>query len=420
MNPRELVDYIHSGPEELNLDEPLRFRRRTRSNPCDFNEFLEALQSNETIRTVMCKYHEALGILEDEWVLLVKRLGSIKGIQSLTFNVTPGSSRFRPFQAVAEAVSNAHSLQKLDFGLQEEICFSDPSGLIALANSLREHPALQEFNWFDFCSYDQLEAAQIATFDPVLRALSTCTHLRMVYIIAAYASADAIKNLLHLQSATELHLILETEQWLAVADEIQQGRCNVRVLHLTMLECPMSEATEAVQKIANAIRFDSNLDYLKLKMENGFTDEAGVALAEALTVNTTLRVVELVDSVVLHNYQCAKATFGAQSYEAFSAMLRVNTGLVLNLPIFDGGACDERDFEHVTQMLIEQRLNEVGRGRLLASNQSTREEWVDALRELSENPADGLFEVNCLYSLLRLHPDVCMLQHNDATNKTGP
>jgi hypothetical protein len=28
MNPRELVDHIRNGPSELELDEPLRFRRR--------------------------------------------------------------------------------------------------------------------------------------------------------------------------------------------------------------------------------------------------------------------------------------------------------------------------------------------------------------------------------------------------------
>jgi hypothetical protein len=80
MNPRELVDYIRSGPAELVLDEPLRFRRRTHSNPCDFNEFLRALQSSETIRTVECLSHTYLGISEDEWVLLVKTLGRIRDI----------------------------------------------------------------------------------------------------------------------------------------------------------------------------------------------------------------------------------------------------------------------------------------------------------------------------------------------------
>jgi hypothetical protein len=59
------------------LDKPLRFRRRTRSNPYDFNEFSQALQSSETIRNVLCKSHRRLGIAEDEWVVLVKTLERI-------------------------------------------------------------------------------------------------------------------------------------------------------------------------------------------------------------------------------------------------------------------------------------------------------------------------------------------------------
>ena len=81
MNARELVDHIRSGPAKLVLDKPLpRFRRRTRSNPCDFNEFLQALQSSETIRSVDCKPHRTLNTSEDEWVLLLKTLGNIKDI----------------------------------------------------------------------------------------------------------------------------------------------------------------------------------------------------------------------------------------------------------------------------------------------------------------------------------------------------
>jgi hypothetical protein len=38
-----------------------------------------------------------------------------------------------------------------------------------------------------------------------------------------------MNNLLQLQSATELYSVLETDQ---VADEIRQGRCNVRRLTL--------------------------------------------------------------------------------------------------------------------------------------------------------------------------------------------
>jgi hypothetical protein len=66
MNPCELVDHIRSGPAELDLQEPLQFCRQTCSNPCDFDEFLQALQSSETIRTVRCSYQQTLGITEHE------------------------------------------------------------------------------------------------------------------------------------------------------------------------------------------------------------------------------------------------------------------------------------------------------------------------------------------------------------------
>jgi hypothetical protein len=82
----------------------------------------------------------------------------------------------------------------------------------------------------------------------------------------------------------------------------------------------MSEATVAVKALASAIRLDQKLEFLEPRI--GFKDEAGVALAEALMVNKILREIDL---------RNCKATLGVQPYEAFSAMLRVNTSLVLLL-----------------------------------------------------------------------------------------
>jgi hypothetical protein len=352
-----------------------------------------------------------LNISEDEWVLLVKTLGNVKGIHGLEFNCVSGSHNFSPFQAVADAVNNAQSLCHLLIFLEFVSFPLDASGQDALANALREHATLMAFSW----------VAPSSRVDPdlVLRILPECPHLRTVTIMTSYASADTMRNLLQLAPATELRLALTVNQWLAVADEIRRGRCNIRMLNLTMLECSISEATEAVQKIANAIRFDSNLERLILKMESGFTDEAGVALAEALTVNTTLRQVDLFDNVMLHSRQSDKATLGARSYEACSAMLRVRTSLVLKVPPFEAAGADATLRNHVDQMIIEHRLNKVGRGRLLASRQTTKEEWVDALLKLnftqfSDSPPHGVcnlndspaFRISCMYSLLRLNPSV--------------
>jgi hypothetical protein len=144
-------------------------------------------------------------------------------------------------------------------------------------------------------------------------------------------------------------------------------------------------------------------------MEDGFTDEAGVALAEALTTNKNFRMLRLIDIFYAVNPVHTKACLGAQAYEAFSAMLRVNTSLVLKSPPFAGG--DERLRESRNQMVIEERLNEVGRGKLLSSRQTPRKEWVDALSELnSSSNVDETPELNvsCLYSLFRLNPATCM------------
>jgi hypothetical protein len=89
------------------------FRRRTRSNPCSFNEFLKALQSSETVRDVICCSQLHLGIVEDEWVLLVKTIGSVKYIQNLILRCRTGYRDSHPFQAVARAVNNAQLLRKL-------------------------------------------------------------------------------------------------------------------------------------------------------------------------------------------------------------------------------------------------------------------------------------------------------------------
>jgi hypothetical protein len=127
-------------------------------------------------------------------------------------------------------------------------------------------------------------------------------------------------------------------------------------------------------------------------------NEAVVMLAAALTVNTTLHRITL----YLH------PALSALAYDAFSAMLRVNTSLDLSLSPFAG--VDEGLVDSRNQMVIEQGLNHVGRGKLLVSSQMPRKEWVEALRDLNSRNVNESpeFNVSCLYSLLRLNPATCM------------
>jgi hypothetical protein len=416
MNPRELVDHIRSGPNELVLAEPLRFRRRTRSNPCDFKEFLQVLQSSETIRDVRCASQQTLCITEDEWVLLVKSLGRIRNIKNLSFWCQAGSRHFRPFQAVADAVNAAALLCRLRIRLDGRNFPRDSSGLTALADTLREHTTLQDFRWFDFGTRMEAGSQELSP-DCVFRALMDCRHLGMVTITTTSASADAMKTLVQLPKNTYLILIVNTEHWSAVADGIREGQCNIKNLYLySLLRSSSSEDTEAVKALASAIRLDCNLKRLKLDVKNFLTDEAAVALAEALTVNKTLRKITLSVANASGGQVIDADVLSALAYDAFSTMLQVNTSLVLELPQFRDRAGNKKLVISHNRMLIEQRLNKVGRGRLLASSQTPREAWVDALNELNSSDESPEFKVSCLYSLLRLHPDVCMLELNYTAN----
>jgi hypothetical protein len=206
--------------------------------------------------------------------------------------------------------------------------YRDSSGLTALAYALREHTGLQQIRLIDWWSFN-VEAGQGTAIDPLLRALraSACPHPRTVSITTTCASASAVKRLLQLGPAADLYLVVNADLWLKVADGIRQGHCNIRHLCLDKIQRRSSTSTEAVKAIASAIRLDRNLECLTLIAINDFTDEAdevGVALAEALTVNESLRILTL-----------SEATLGSQAYDAFSAMMRVNTSIVLKLPPFD-------------------------------------------------------------------------------------
>jgi hypothetical protein len=154
-------------------------------------------------------------------------------------------------------------------------------------------------------------------------------------------------------------------------------------------------------------------------MKNDFTDEAGVVLAEALSVNKSLRNITLsIDTEGPSRQVQDTDTMSARTYEAFSAMLRVNTSIHVDLPEFETAGADERLRESYKQMAIEQVLNYAGRGRPLSSSQTTRKEWVDSLNELNNFTVDKSPEstVSLLCSLLRLNPSVCLLELNDTTN----
>jgi hypothetical protein len=94
-------------------------------------------------------------------------------------------------------------------------------------------------------------------------------------------------------------ILLETEQWMGMTNEIQRGCCNVQRLILTLHGGATSDLSEGSKTLASALQLDPNLqDLTLLQMDIGFTDEAGLALTKALTVKITLRMITLSETTL--------------------------------------------------------------------------------------------------------------------------
>jgi len=409
MTPQELIDHIQSGPWKLNLNFPLRFRRRTRSNPwCSFDDLLQALRLNKTIREVVCYSHGTLCITETDWIRLMEAFGSIRGLKKIGVAWRNGSHDFHPLQAVARAVDSSMTLQALSitsFGNNP----SDPAGEILLVQSLQQHGTLEVFYWGGV-------PTQTRTRYPLLTAVDAtlATSIHTVGVSNVNLTAGDIQSLVRSPRLKLLELKGRVDSWLVIADEIRNGRIQLEELVLvrTMVSSA-SETAEAIESITSAIEYDSSLRSLILRSPTGFTDEMGVALAMALTVNTSLNRIQLQDGYKrsdgrqpLHPPQ----SLGAETYKAFATLSKTRAGkITLGLPSPRSDANDETR-KQWDLLRIEDSLNRAGVGKLVASNQPTWEEWIHALDALNGNNEDEdshKFLLSCLYSMLQLNPSIC-------------
>jgi hypothetical protein len=411
MKPYELFDLIRlNNTNELELKHTLRFRRRSRSNPCSFDDLIQALQSNESIRTVRCQGNVSLGITQEEWFLFVRTLGTIPALRQLSF-LGQDVPNVPPVQAVADAVGSARLLQKFQIG-EGVILFGSKTGFEALCHNIGTCCSdLEQVEWQGkFRSTWEIRENRDTNncLDPLFLALALCPRLRSVQILTDavnYVTPQAVRELLVRAPALQ-HLDLRTTEWEAVAEIIGQESCHIQTLKLSTLRCPGIGALS----LARAVGQNRHLQSLTLRLGTGFTDDLGVALAQALQVNTSLKELILVDQ---WDYGFRTTDhMNIAAYQALRNMLRVNTSVVLKIPNFDTrwspGLADSLVRSYY-RMLIEMRLNAAGRGGLMLGSQASKAAWVRTLHELIVQDNDDDSQVDCLFTLLKLNPSICQL-----------
>jgi hypothetical protein len=413
MKPYELFDLIRlNNPNELELKHTLRFRRRSRSNPCSFDDLIQALRSNESIHTVRCQGNVSLGITQEEWFLFVQTLGTIPGLRQLSF-LGQDVPNVPPVQAVADSVGSARKLRKLQIG-EGVILFGSRAGFLALCRNIGTSCLdLEQVEWQGkFRSTWEIRANRDTNcLDPLLDALSICPRLQKVGVwtdAVNYVTPQAVRELL-VRSPVLKCLDLKTTEWEAVAEQIGQDSCRIKTLKLSTLRCPGSGA----EALARAVGHNRHLQSLTLRVGTGFTDAVGVALAQALQVNTTLQELVLVDQ---WDYGFRTTDhMNISAYQALRKMLRVNTSVALKVPALDSRwSSDVADTvrPYYDRMRIEMRLNAAGRGGLMmVGSQASKAAWVNTLQELivQGDDDDDDLQVDCLYTLLKLNPSICQL-----------
>jgi hypothetical protein len=418
-----LVERIGRGTiTELEIDY-LIFTSRERFIP-----FLEVLQSSTTIETVKCPAYCQLGITITlpKWVALVGAIGRIRTLSRLTLRCDCENLGARytgsRLTEVAAALQGATNLRELS--LFNTVPFMPLDGIQALAHALEQLPALQKFVWRDTCRVNRRY-----NLDPVINTLvNRCPQLRHVDITTRVASDEAMASLLQVggqEPSTSLRLVMYTDQWAAVTGGIAACLCHVRSLTLvvsgheprddafldSLRQDSINWVPNTVTTLARAIqRADSqhagqgnpNLVYLRLEFPPfipypPISDAAGMELVEALTVNQILR-----------EFSLANATFRGGAYDAFGNMLRVRTELVVDLERLSINEA-EPIANAYSRMMIVQRLNQAGRGRLL--NQRTRQVMQNVLQELSRVTAADPPElhVSCINELLHDNPSLLCL-----------
>ena len=411
---QELVQYIQDDRSGVVvLDKKVRFRRRTRANPVSFDDFLTALQNNESIKQVVCHGNLSYSLRQEEWDQTIASFGKVGHLEELTFEAAM-SLNVVSLSALASALEYRQEMhQQLQTPKQVGSAKRSISPFRSLAigegvvilgiyseykrfcRALGSSKNLESFIWkgtLVLC--DRLSSA---TLDELIcHGLSNCSSLAKVHILSQQRqpiSKQAIQTLMELGHRNPLEEIaLESPNWATVRSSLLSLSGSNNTSHYGGLKC-LSLASLQVDEtewdaFLSALKHNRTLKQLFLTVRAGFTDLMGTSLARALKENAEatgsracgLELVQLSD-----DKDVCTDNLGVSSVEAFTEVLRSNFSLQINLNVIDNISEDDHDgtVEDMYRLfLCESNLNRVGRVRLMQDT-STLEDWVSAFEALA-------------------------------------
>jgi hypothetical protein len=257
---------------------------------------------------------------------------------------------------------------------------------------------------------------QPISMDPILEALATTMKLQVISLqlsgwrSEAVFSPSSLARMLSSESIEDMYLSrlglnkihfevlaegLRNNQTLKTLDLfgnhvdndalmlIADALSTNQGLESLVLPCPPDDlSVEICEALSRALHVNTHLVSLTLPRSN-LNDEGLYLMAQALTVNTTLKRIEVGISKSVSKH----------GLDALTKTLESNYGLQR---LVISGA--EKSVEDKVDYFM--RLNEVGRGKLLCDGNATREQWVEMLISCSE-------DLDCLFYFIKMNPTLC-------------
>jgi hypothetical protein len=380
----------------------------------DLDEFLFALQNNKTVKHVCFTGAFVRELTNDQWLKMLEGVGYLKTLEQLQIwcSTIPVSSFAHVLQHAVKLKVVFFFHIRLDGSQHDFIDFSD---------AIRYHPALTEFR---FGGIDTVN--ETISFNCVLEALGEAEKMQIVTVQLMNGNrqnrftGDALAALMSSRSITCLYLTrlglghdhyeaiaiaLTTNSQLRILDLFANNVQNDQLLHivnalssnhgLEMVVLPglndLDFNDECSMAIADMIKNNKSIISLYMPCSK-FNDIGLVHLAKSLSVNTTLKKVEIAVSNKI----------GQQGMDALTEMLVKNYEL-------ERLVVDSNEKSIKSKIEYYMRLNAVGRGQLINSGQANRVEWVNMLVSVRD-------DLDCLFYFVSMNPTLCQFANTSGAD----
>jgi hypothetical protein len=371
----------------------------------DAEELVYAMRANKTVKHVCFSGTFVRELTPIQLRIMLEGVGHLETLEELQIWCAT-----IPVSTFARMLRNAHRLRKVYFF--RVLLAGSQDDFVEWSESIKSHPALSDFR------FGGIQAVtETISMDCVIEALADAEHLQVVSLqlynshAVAPFSGRALARLLSSSSITDLYLTrlglsqdhfvtiahaLTINKTLRVLDLFGNNLANDQVLLFAqalqnnegletfILPCPSDEDLRVDCSIAISEVLQVNKTLITLNLPRCTLSDIGLHhLAEGLTVNTTLKKIEVGVS----------KNVGDKGTAALTGMLEKNYELE-RLVVSSA----EKSIKDKVEYYM--RLNAVGRGSLLNSGHANRGEWVEMLISVRD-------DLDCLFYFTTMNPTVC-------------